>query len=100
MWFPVFHSREKDCNFKEMDNFKFFGSSFAPESVGKRQAIISVGLLFWLINIAMLLYASLIRDFNPDEYEHLHAAWYVFNGAIPFKDFIEHQYSGNDGNNK
>jgi len=30
------------------------------------------------------------RFFDPDEFEHAHAAWCVFKGMIPYKDFFEH----------
>ncbi len=30
------------------------------------------------------------RLFDPDELEHAHAAWCVFKGMIPYKDFFEH----------
>jgi len=28
--------------------------------------------------------------FNPDEFWHLHAAWSVWHGLIPYRDFFEH----------
>jgi hypothetical protein len=30
------------------------------------------------------------RFFDPDEFEHSHAAWCVFKGMVPYKDFFEH----------
>ncbi len=30
------------------------------------------------------------RVFDPDEFEHAHAAWSVFRGMVPYKDFFEH----------
>jgi len=30
------------------------------------------------------------RKFDPDEFQHAHAAWCVFKGMIPYKDFFEH----------
>lgn len=33
---------------------------------------------------------SRIRDFDPDEFEHLHAAWCVAQGLVPYRDFFEH----------
>jgi len=30
------------------------------------------------------------RVFDPDELEHTHAAWSVFKGMLPYKDFFEH----------
>ena len=30
------------------------------------------------------------RVFDPDEFEHSHAAWSVFKGLLPYQDFFEH----------
>ena len=30
------------------------------------------------------------RIFDPDEFQHSHAAWCVFKGMVPYKDFFEH----------
>jgi hypothetical protein len=30
------------------------------------------------------------RAFDADEFEHSHAAWCVFKGMVPYKDFFEH----------
>jgi len=30
------------------------------------------------------------RRFDPDEFEHAHAAWCVFRGMLPYRDFFEH----------
>jgi hypothetical protein len=30
------------------------------------------------------------RGFNPDEFEHLHAAWCTARGQLPYRDFFEH----------
>ena len=30
------------------------------------------------------------RSFDADEFEHAHAAWCVFSGMLPYKDFFEH----------
>lgn len=30
------------------------------------------------------------RLYDPDEFEHLHAAWCVANGLVPYRDFFEH----------
>ncbi len=32
----------------------------------------------------------LVRTLGPDEFEHSHAAWCVFKGMVPYKDFFEH----------
>jgi hypothetical protein len=31
-----------------------------------------------------------MRRFDPDEFEHSHAAWCTFKGLIPYRDFFEH----------
>ncbi|MBN2575610.1 MAG: glycosyltransferase family 39 protein [Deltaproteobacteria bacterium] len=31
-----------------------------------------------------------IRSFDPDEFQHAHAAWCVWKGMLPYKDFFEH----------
>lgn len=40
---------------------------------------------FWLLRV---------RYFDLDEFEHLHAAWYVSRGAVPYRDFFEHHTPG------
>lgn len=30
------------------------------------------------------------RRFDPDELEHMHVAWSIFTGQVPFRDFFEH----------
>jgi Dolichyl-phosphate-mannose-protein mannosyltransferase len=49
---------------------------------------------FVLAAIVGLLLARIplipIRFFDPDEFEHSHAAWCVFKGLVPYKDFFEH----------
>lgn len=49
----------------------------------------------WLILLALgwwLLWASQISDrgIDPDELEHLHAAFCVSQGQLPYRDFFEH----------
>jgi 4-amino-4-deoxy-L-arabinose transferase-like glycosyltransferase len=50
--------------------------------------------IFLLVAIAVLLLARIpsmpVRYFDPDELEHCHAAWSVFRGMVPYKDFFEH----------
>jgi hypothetical protein len=31
-----------------------------------------------------------VRTFDPDEFEHSHAAWCVWKGMLPYRDFFEH----------
>lgn len=45
---------------------------------------LTIGLYLWWI--------SLLKNvpFNPDEFWHLHSAWCISKGMIPFRDFFEH----------
>jgi hypothetical protein len=36
------------------------------------------------------LHMSGAREFGPDEFQHLHAAWCVSQGLVPYRDFFEH----------
>jgi 4-amino-4-deoxy-L-arabinose transferase-like glycosyltransferase len=51
-------------------------------------------LRFLPLAIAGLLAARLpllaSRPFDPDELEHAHAAWSLFRGMLPYRDFFEH----------
>lgn len=46
--------------------------------------VVVVGLLLARIPIIAT------RFFDPDELEHAHAAWSVFKGFVPYRDFFEH----------
>jgi len=46
--------------------------------------VLTVALLAARIPIAA------VRYFDPDELEHSHAAWCVFKGLVPYRDFFEH----------
>ena len=41
---------------------------------------------------AFAVACSLGRAFTGDEFEHIHAAWYVAHGAVPFRDFYEQHH--------
>ena len=53
-----------------------------------------VGSWFLLVAIIALLVARVpliaVRVFDNDEFEHAHAAWSVFRGLVPYRDFFEH----------
>jgi len=50
--------------------------------------------LFILLLIALAFFLRLpllrVRYFDPDELEHLHAAWCIYRGMLPYRDFFEH----------
>jgi hypothetical protein len=46
-----------------------------------------------MITLAALvtwLWFGKVRYFDPDEFEHLHFAWCVSKGMLPYRDFFEH----------
>lgn len=48
---------------------------------------------FLIISIISIFLLSLLLPFlkkiNHDEFEHIHSAWYIANGYLPFKDFFQ-----------
>ena len=45
-----------------------------------------------LVFLALALALSIFRFLDGDEVEHVHSAWYVLNGAVPYVDFFEHHH--------
>jgi hypothetical protein len=50
--------------------------------------------VFLLVAVVGLLLARVpaipVRFFDPDEFQHAHAAWSVWRGLVPYRDFFEH----------
>jgi hypothetical protein len=46
--------------------------------------LLTLGAYFWRLHLLR------VRGFDPDEFEHLHAAWYISKGMLPYRDFFEH----------
>jgi uncharacterized membrane protein len=53
---------------------------------GARRAMLLGVAAFFVARVPLLLR----RVFDPDELEHAHAAWCVFRGMLPYRDFFEH----------
>jgi 4-amino-4-deoxy-L-arabinose transferase-like glycosyltransferase len=51
-------------------------------------------ILFTLVFLLLisLLWQSIHRYFDHDEFEHIHSAWYIANGFIPYVDFFQHHH--------
>jgi hypothetical protein len=50
-------------------------------------------LIVFIVVLALcLLLRSQYREFNKDEFEHIHSTWYVEQGRLPFKDFFQHHH--------
>src|SRR5689334_19391169 len=39
---------------------------------------------------AIRLWLLRFREFDPDEFQHLHAAWNIAHGLTPYRDYFEH----------
>ncbi len=53
--------------------------------------------LLWITALVLIvvvyfsrLWLLQTRKFDPDEFEHLHSAWLISQGFLPFKDYFEH----------
>ncbi|MBC8229574.1 glycosyltransferase family 39 protein [bacterium] len=49
-------------------------------------------IILILIAVALILRIPilLVRYFDPDEFEHLHAARNIYHGMVPYRDYFEH----------
>lgn len=45
-----------------------------------------------VVSLCLVLWSSLYRDFDHDEFEALHAAWLVFSGQTVYVDFFQHHH--------
>lgn len=59
----------------------------------RRTSISSQEICLWVL-VAFLVVARIhllfVRVFDPDEFEHLHAAYSLSSGLVPYRDFFEH----------
>ena len=74
----------------------YMGSSSPRESppagaTWRRHApfLITAGLIILLPYLLRLEYLER-RGFNPDEFQHLHSAWCISEGLVPYRDYFEH----------
>jgi hypothetical protein len=44
----------------------------------------------WATVVALGLIAKFARAYRPDELQHLHVAWNIAHGLLPYRDFFEH----------
>ena len=50
----------------------------------------SASVLVTLTALGSWLWFTKVRYFDPDELEHLHFAWCISKGMVPYRDFFEH----------
>jgi dolichol-phosphate mannosyltransferase len=68
------------------------GETVPPAETG-RMAQAPLAIASVVITLAALgswLWFSKVRYFDPDELEHLHFAWCISKGMVPYRDFFEH----------
>jgi hypothetical protein len=53
----------------------------------------TAGLLL-AIGFTAQLGLAFVREFDPDELEHLHGAWLISKGMLPYRDYFEHHTPG------
>ena len=58
-------------------------------------------LVFWLAGVSLVLGPFLwrlqllmVRAFDADELQHLHSAWLVSEGFLPYRDYFQHHTPG------
>jgi len=42
--------------------------------------------------VVLILFVSIHKRFNHDEFEHVHTAWFVQNGYVPYTDFYQNHH--------
>jgi 4-amino-4-deoxy-L-arabinose transferase-like glycosyltransferase len=62
------------------------GAAPAPSRAVSAKLILFATVAFFVARIPLIAR----RVFDPDELEHSHAAWSVFKGMLPYRDFFEH----------
>jgi hypothetical protein len=61
--------------------------------IDSRRHATPVSALPAAVLLALVFALSVFRFFDGDEIEHVHSAWYVLNGAVPYVDFFEHHHA-------
>jgi hypothetical protein len=63
-------------------------------SKGSWNTILFVMLSVFAVLLLVTCYvkAAGIKYFHVDEFEHIHSAWYVLQGAMPYRDFFQHHH--------
>jgi len=62
------------------------GAALAPRHDLSGRLILLATIAFFVARLPLIPR----RVFDPDEFEHSHAAWSVWKGLLPYRDFFEH----------
>lgn len=54
------------------------------------RALVVSGLLVLVLSLGLRLAILQTQDYDPDEMQHLHIAWCISQGLVPYRDFFEH----------
>jgi hypothetical protein len=57
-----------------------------PKHANRQWMLWGLVALFFVLRFHLLL----VRVYDPDEFEHLHAGWNISQGMVPYRDFFEH----------
>jgi 4-amino-4-deoxy-L-arabinose transferase-like glycosyltransferase len=66
-------------------------SSYRPKGAWLPLALVG-GVL--AVVLAMRLGLQEQREFDPDEFQHLHCSWCISHGMLPYRDYFEHHVPG------
>ena len=61
-------------------------SQHAPHSLLDRRIVLCIVALFYILGAVL----SQRRAFDQDEFLHVHSAWYIFKGMLPYRDYFDH----------
>ena len=61
-----------------------------PPSTTRRGLLLAMGVVCVLLTAGVRWSLSAHREFDPDEFQHLHSAWCIAQGQVPYRDFYEH----------
>src|SRR5687768_17398642 len=54
-----------------------------------RQHVPAILIFLLIVSVAIRIWLTLFRHLNADEFQHLHSAWMVHLGYLPYRDFWE-----------
>jgi len=61
-------------------------SKQTPHSLLERRIVLSIVALFYVLGAVL----SQRRAFDQDEFLHVHSAWSIFKGLLPYRDYFDH----------
>ncbi len=64
----------------------------APGDLTERRRARRLEQLALLALIVLLAVHAVVRGFNRDEFEHVHSAWYLAQGCLPYQEFFQHHH--------